>query len=507
MGVTFTNMNGEIVYTNASFCEITGYAQDELVGRSIQTMMHPEDLAVDVEVVADLRSGKKDKHVSDKRYLHKSGTYILVSSAISIATVPGTTDCLVVGQVRDVSEERRVSQELATAMERAQAADRAKSQFLANVSHEIRTPMNGILGMAQVLGQTPMSDHQQAMLDIMSESGNSLVQIMNDILDISKIEAGKLELEKVEFDLNDILNSVSGLWRLRAEEKGLALTLETTPEVCRRFVGDPTRIRQVLGNIVSNAIKFTETGAVVVRVAEESGMGEATNLLFEVADTGPGISPEALDRLFTPFTQADESVTRRYGGTGLGLAISRQLCEMMGGRISATSTLGEGSCFQFQFSVRSPETAAAPNVERAQSTVAGDRPVHILIAEDNMTNRMVLDAMLSRTGAVCTMVENGQKALEAWERERFDLVLMDVQMPVMNGIDATRLLRSREASLSRPHTPVIGVTANVMAHQIKDYTAAGMDDHLAKPIHAPTLYEKVLALTSKVQEPRNKPAA
>jgi signal transduction histidine kinase/FixJ family two-component response regulator len=371
----------------------------------------------------------------------------------------------------------------------ADAANAAKSAFLATMSHEIRTPLNGVLGMAQAMQADKLSGAQRARIGIVRESGETLLAILNDILDLSKIEAGRLTLETTEFDMGDLARGTHAVFSVMAAERGLSLSLEIDEDALGTYEGDPTRVRQILHNLASNALKFTTAGEVGISVkALEAGVR------IQVRDTGEGIAPEALDKLFDKFMQADASTTRRFGGTGLGLAICRELSEMMGGAIWAESQPGEGSTFTVDLPlIRLGETrqaiaepAAPPRQESPQIA-----PLRVLAAEDNAINQLVLKTLLAQVGIDPVMVENGQLAVEAWEGDAFDLILMDMQMPVMDGLAATRRIREGEALDRRSPALIVALSANVLSHQVEAYRKAGMDAHLAKPIEVGRLFEIV----------------
>jgi PAS domain S-box-containing protein len=389
-----------------------------------------------------------------------------------------------VGAIRDVTEEKLAHRKLMQAIEAAEAANRAKSQFLATMSHEIRTPLNGVLGMAQAMAADELSQTQRERLGVIRDSGHSLLTILNDVLDISKIEAGKLDLEEAEFDIDEIAESARHAFAALADDKGLFLNLQVDPAAEGLYRGDATRVRQILYNLISNALKFTDRGGVSVRVGRRGGWVKLT-----VADTGIGIARQDMKRLFEKFEQADASTTRRYGGSGLGLAICRQLAELMGGRVRARSRLGEGTTFVV--SLRLPWVGVALKREASETAdVAAEAPValRVLAAEDNEINQLVLKTLLAQVGLTPTTVGDGQAALEAWEAGDWDVILMDVQMPRMDGPTATREIRRREVELGRPHTPIIALTANAMSHQVAEYRAAGMDGFVAKPIEVGQLF-------------------
>jgi signal transduction histidine kinase/ActR/RegA family two-component response regulator len=371
---------------------------------------------------------------------------------------------------------RRLAGRLVLAKEAAEAADEAKSAFLANMSHEIRTPLNGVLGMTQVMEADELSPAQRERVGVIRESGRALLAILNDVLDLSKVEAGKLELEPAEFYMGELANAVCSTFEGSAAARDLSLLCEVGAEARGVWVGDALRLRQILSNLVSNAIKFTHQGSVALRVGHD---GKA--LTFAVQDTGIGIDADKIPQLFQKFSQADASTTRRYGGTGLGLAISRELVELMGGHMEVTSEPGQGSCFAFRLVL--PRGRSAPLEAAAIEPVeAPDQALRILAAEDNPTNQLVLRALLQPFGAEVVIVDDGAAAVRAFEAQRFDLVLMDVQMPVMNGVEATEAIRQFETRAHRPRTPILALSANVMTHQIAEYRAAGMDDYVAKPI-------------------------
>jgi signal transduction histidine kinase len=373
----------------------------------------------------------------------------------------------------------------------ARQASLQKSYFLSNMSHEIRTPLNGVLGMAQAMQMDELPPRQAERLAVIRSSGEMLLAVLNDILDISKIEAGKFELETVEFDLNALVESVRAIFAPTAASKGLYFTICVGEAAAGAWTGDPMRLRQILSNLISNALKFTTTGGVAVNV-ETDELG----LHIRVKDTGIGIPPEKLGQLFGKFVQVDSSTTRRFGGSGLGLAICRELVLLMGGDIEAHSVDGEGSCFTANLPLIRPATServAAPLLQVTSNVDAGEgggeRPLRILAADDNATNRLVLQALLGPLDVELTQVENGREAVESWRTGRFDLILMDIQMPEMDGIQATLTIRSEEARDARLPTPIFALSANAMSHHINEYLAAGMSGHIAKPIDVAKLYE------------------
>ena len=368
----------------------------------------------------------------------------------------------------------------------AQAASRAKAAFLAMMSHEIRTPMNGMLGVADLLRNMSPDPAQKRLLDILSNSGDSLLRIINDILDFSKIEAERLELRPRPFELRGLLDELDALLRAQALGKPVAVVIDTDPDLPQAFDGDRQRLSQVLLNLGTNAVKFTDRGEVRLIVRASGYAGGRATLQFTVRDTGIGMGEESLSRLFVPFTQLAES-RRHHGGTGLGLVIARKLVNLMGGEISVASTSGQGSTFGFTIQLPVAEFLAAT----AAIQTPGMQGLAVLVAEENAVNQAVIQAMLRQLGHVTTVVPNGREALDALAQDHFDLVLMDCNMPVMDGLEATRLLRAGAAGVRDAAVPVIALTANAMEGDRELCLAAGMDDFLTKPVSSAALRQAI----------------
>ncbi len=382
-----------------------------------------------------------------------------------------------------LQQARVVAQEQGLA---AEAANAAKSSFLATMSHEIRTPLNGVLGMAQAMAADPLTRIQKERLGVIRESGEALLAILNDVLDLSKIEAGRFELEEVEFDLDHLAKGAHSAFTALANKQGLSFCLTMTEQAHGAYRGDPTRIRQILYNLISNALKFTRHGEVRVSADYQDGQ-----LLLAVSDTGIGIPEDRLAMLFQKFVQVDASTTRRFGGTGLGLAICRHLAELMGGGVEVESVLGQGTTFRVSLTLaKLGHSAGAADEADMAPPETGDfgAGLRVLAAEDNTVNQLVLRTLLAQVGVEPVMVENGEEAVAAWRDGAFDIVLMDMQMPVMDGGAATRIIRAEEAAAGRARTPIVALTANAMSHQIAEYLALGMDGHVAKPIEAGKLF-------------------
>ena len=388
---------------------------------------------------------------------------------------------------------RRRERELSEAKEQAETANQAKSSFLATMSHEIRTPMNGILGMAGLLLKSGLDDGQRHMAERIKQSGDALLRLLNDILDLSKIEAGKMELEENVFEIATMLDGAVALMEPRARQKGLVLTLSVAPAVPTHVLGDSGRLRQILINLVGNAIKFTEWGSVVVRVDARAVKDDRVELLFKVIDTGPGISPEDQERLFSKFTQIDDSATRKFGGSGLGLAISKELVQLMSGSIGVTSTPGKGSEFWFSVNAkaRDIDLPANKDTQNANELAGMERTseLRVLVAEDNVVNQEIIAATLEDAGMQVDLVANGLEAVEAVKSFPYDLVLMDIQMPELDGAAATARIRDLPGNESR--IPIIALTANAMAGDREKYLAAGMDEYASKPIEPNVLFSAI----------------
>ena len=470
---------GRLTYLSPSFQDITGLPGQPLIGqrlrdlgRGVEQERRPTDWALLDEMMDDRQTFQDfvfplDAQGPGELWLQLSGSPVLDDE----------------GRLRGYRGAGMDVTGLQLARQAADESSRAKSIFLANMSHEIRTPLNGVLGMAQVLESLVRDPDQRAMVTTIRESGQSLNIILNDILDLSKIEANRLEIEDAPFQPEDTLTRIVALHQLRAEEKGLQLTLSGLVPRGPARRGDANRFGQILHNLVSNAIKFTETGRVAVALSNHAGQ----DLGIRITDTGPGMTEAQLDKLFEAFVQGDDSIARRYGGTGLGMSIVRHLVTTMGGKIDVRSTPGTGTSIHVALPLASG-TLATP-APCAGSCAPGLAGLRLLAADDNATNRRVLEAMLRNTGVVLTLVEDGQQAMEAWRDGAFDVMLLDISMPVLGGLAAHSEIAAEARRTGRPCPPAIAFTANVMAHQVQDYIDAGFVGCVAKPLNRGLLIE------------------
>ena len=469
---------------------LTACTRDELIGAPFKSYFtDPERAEAGIKLVL---SGKK---VTDYELTARArdGKQTVVSYNATTFYDRDRTLQGVVAMARDVTERKRVEAELQQAKAMAETASQTKSDFLASMSHEIRTPLNAIIGMADLLKETPLTSDQRAYADVFQEAGNSLLLLINDILDLSKMEADQLVLEEVDFDLAELLESAMSLMNLRAHEKSLSLVYKLAADVPTSLAGDVMRLRQILLNLLGNAIKFTERGEVALWVELETDAPEPGLLRFSVSDTGIGIPPEKRDAIFNSFTQVDSSTSRKYGGTGLGLTISKRLVELMGGRIWVESVPGHGATFSFTVRLRArterPAAAREKPVQPAPRAIAGDDlDVHVLVADDSIHNRMLLQAYLRSARYLVDTVENGAEALEKARAGHYDVILMDMQMPVMDGYTATRAIRQWEQGEKRARVPIIALTAYALSGDRSKCLEAGCTDYLAKPIKKEALF-------------------
>ena len=489
--ITRTNVNGIREYVSPGCLAVLGFRPEELVGTSHGEQLHPDDRPV---IEASRRRMVADPTRAESvtvRVRHKDGRWLWLQSSAKIILEDGVPVGLI-GVSRDVTEQVEIDKDLYEAKLAAEAANRAKAEFLANVSHEIRTPMNGILSALHLLEREPISEEGRELMRHADDSGRMLSQLLNDVLDFSKIEAGQLDLSPEPMNVAEALEAVIALLAPQARAKGVALTREIAGGELW-IEADPVRVRQAIFNLVGNAVKFTAEGHICIRLALGPAGDGRRYVRLEVEDTGIGMTAKAQRHLFERFRQAEGDAARRFGGTGLGLSITQALVRMMGGEISFVSAEGEGSTFQMVFDAPSAEALIVQPVE--EGLLEG---VSILLVEDNPTNRLMARTMLSRLGADVEEAEDGLLGLEAARRGAHDLILMDVQMPRMDGVEATRAIRGLASAVAQ--TPIIGLTANVMVHQRAEYLAAGMNGVIAKPISPAALLAEIARVIAQADE-------
>ena len=487
-GLVMLDAEARVTYASPSTPRLLGHPAGTCIGMPLGYVVHPDDRALIADRYAEMLAHPDRETRIAGRFVHADGTPRHVEG-VAVNRLADPSVGAVVLNYRDITSRREQELQLEAAKEAAESANTAKTEFLANMSHEIRTPMNGIIGMTRLALEAGSPEQQRTYLRLVQSSGQALLELINDVLDLSKIEAGRLDLERIPFDLPGLIDeTVSGLaWRAR--EKGLTLTRDVADGTPDWVTGDPTRLRQVLVNLLGNALKFTERGAVTVRVDPLPATDGPPALRFSVVDTGPGVALDKQEAIFDKFTQADGSTTRRYGGTGLGLSISRRIVELMGGAIWVESAPGRGSAFHFTAPLepcRPPVAAEAPLPQAAPR-----RPLRVLLVEDNAINRLVASETLKSLGHQVSTANNGREALTAIEREDFDAVLMDVQMPTMDGLEATAAIRAAEIGTGRRQF-IVAMTASALQGDREQCLAAGMDEYIAKPAEPETL-QAVLA--------------
>ena len=482
--VSITDLNGNITYANDRFCEISGYTHAELMGKNhriVKSDYHQPEVFTDLWHT--ITSGKV-WHGEVKNRKKNGDHYWVDATIVPLLGTDGHPQQYIAIRT-DITAIKELEHSLQLATAKAEAANRAKSDFLANMSHEIRTPMNGVIGMTDLALDTALDDEQRSYLTTVKSAAQSLMVILNDILDFSKIEAGKLNIESIEFPLTSTLTETLTPIRARAEKKGLTLLCQLAPDLPAIVRGDPGRIRQILTNLCDNAIKFTTQGSVTIEVHCLPVNDEEIDIHWRVRDTGIGIPIDKQQGIFEAFTQADTSTTRQFGGTGLGLTICARLVELMGGHIDVDSEPGRGSTFHFM--LRLGRVAAVPQAAQPlpTQTLSAQHPLRVLLVEDHRVNQILATLLLEKWGHTVVLAENGQVAVDLFPTAAWDIVLMDMQMPVMGGLKATELIRAGEPA--NQHTPIIAVTANAMESDREACEQAGMDGYLTKPLSAPAL--------------------
>ena len=481
-------------------------AKDSWSVRELLDRVHPDDMAAVRRALDEALHGRSDRYLVEHRIAARGGWIWIESVGMVTERDAEGKPLRLTGRNIDITARRKMHDDMAQARAQAEASSQAKSEFLANVSHEVRTPLNAVMGLTRLLQQSPLNTEQRQYLDLIDRSASTLLALLNDILDLSKIEAGKLVFEQIRFDIGRWVREAVALHTPAAQAKGLRVDVDIADDVPRKLEGDPGRLRQILSTLVSNAVTFTERGRILVTVRlapDQTGAPrDQLRLLFAVRDSGVGIPQDKQRQIFEAFTQADASTTRRYGGTGLGLAICARLVSMMGGSIHVLSRPDEGSTFRFtaNFEQAAAEinvmTELAPLEEMAG---AGQR---VLLAEDHAVNELLMRKLLGQMGYEVTVARDGKEAVRCWQSQPFDLVLMDVQMPVMSGFEATAQIRALEAAdPGQPHTPIVALTAHAMAGYREKCLAAGMDAYVSKPV-SPALLAQAIDEAMRPQAPR-----
>ena len=511
VAIAHVGLNGRWLEFNDAICQIVGYSREELLQKTFADITHPNDLGEDWKLARRLARGELSTYTMEKRYIHKNGDPVWVNLTVSLLRDSTGAPLHYISIIENIDARKRAEQALrdsedhyrqnlerlvaertaelneanaalTEARDAALAASKTKSEFLANMSHEFRTPMNGVLGLTSLLRQMNLEADAHEIVETISSSGETLLRVIDDILDLSRIDAARLEIERVRVELDNLCSDVVALFQGHAQSKGLRLRCIPPGGKIPRVLADSVRLRQVLSNLIANGVKFTEKGEVSLNWEWERQV-DGVRVWFTVNDTGAGIPQDRTEAVFESFTQADGSTQRKFGGTGLGLTISKRLVELMGGSISVKSQLGSGTAFVVDLTF---ELDAAFDAEEGTPSMSVQDPsngkLRVLLAEDNSVNVLVARRLLEHCGCHVVVAENGLRAISLASSGDYDLILMDVQMPVCDGLEATRVIRAAQEREGRKRLPVYALTANVMSSDREDCLLAGMDGFLAKPI-------------------------
>ncbi|MDF2539912.1 MAG: sensor hybrid histidine kinase, partial [Herbinix sp.] len=481
----------KFVEVNEAFERLFGVKKKSIIGKTHSELFHDSKAILIDNIRKNFNKLARGESVHIPEYFTKDyGRWVSIS-----IYCPKEDDIVTI--VTDITNLKQTEINLILARDAAEAANKAKSEFLANMSHEIRTPINGIVGMVDLTLLTELNEEQKDNLVTAKACTNSLLKIINDILDFSKMEAGKLAIENVNFNITELVEMIVKAHSPRVAEKGLDLTYTFSSNIPQILVGDPNRIRQIINNLISNAMKFTDKGEISVMVKKVAELKNEIELRFSVTDTGIGINKEDIGRLFRSFSQVENSFTKKFGGTGLGLAISKQLVELMGGTIGIDSELGKGSTFYFQLKFKIGNQKEEKSKQITQ-IIRAKRQLSILLTEDDAINRKVIEKMLLEKGHRVVTAENGLRALSMYQQDKYDIILMDIQMPVMDGIEATQ--RIRELETEDNHTPIVALTAYALNGDRERFLSFGMDEYVPKPIHMNDLFYIIERLTDEKNE-------
>lgn len=494
---------GDVVFASASVESLLGYKISDLFSLNLSELVHDEDWPKQKLNFLNSTTSMQTVENVAFRAKRKDGSFVWVESSVKpiYDEIGELTQFLTIS--RDITKRKENESIIMEAKRKAEAANEAKSDFLSTMSHEIRTPMNAVIGLSHLLMQENPRPDQLNTLRTLHFSAENLLSLINDILDYSKIEAGKITLENREYNLYELVDGIHRTFQPKASDKNLEFRLQWDRQIPRRIIGDQVRLSQVLNNLISNALKFTESGEVVLQIDLLEKRENEISLHFAVWDTGIGIPQEKQDQVFSRFSQANESTTRKYGGTGLGLAITKNLLELQGSKIQLKSELGKGSCFFFEVSFKSVNDEVENPKEIIKKKLESNelKGLKVLVAEDNAVNRMIVERFLRKWGILATFVPNGKMALEEVSKSSFDLILMDIHMPVMDGLQASYAIR-HQLGKSSEELPIVALTASTLAEDRQEAEAAGMDGYIAKPFDPYDLFQKIYRF-GKIKDHKN----
>ncbi|MBX3585378.1 MAG: response regulator [Ramlibacter sp.] len=475
--------------------------------KALAALLHPEDLPQLRESVVAALSGRQERYVAEHRVKARQGWIWVESRGMVTGRDMLGRATRMIGTNADITARKTAEAEMQRAQALAEAANLAKSEFLANMSHEVRTPLNGILGLTQLMSGTALTDEQSQYLKLVESSAQALLALLNDVLDFSKIEAGKMAVEAIPFQLQPWIEETAAPHVLAGQDKGLRVSVRQEGRLPQMLVGDPGRLRQVVSNLMSNAVKFTERGEVELAVLGQGAQGGHVRLRFEVADTGIGIPADKQASIFEAFSQADATITRQYGGTGLGLAICDRLARLMGGQLTVVSLPGKGSVFALELELGVAMDDTLPQARQSLVPAGAFAGVRVLLAEDHAVNELLMRRMLAQMGCEVSVAHNGAEAVAMWREGGAQLILMDVQMPEVSGLEATGQIRQHEVAAGLAPIPIVALTAHAMAGDRERCLAAGMDGYVSKPVSVPALVEAMAAALKARDTARAEPVA